>query len=199
MTAADIPDVVHLHVELFDDAFARLGDRFLHQFYRLHLGEIALVALLDGRFAGYHLTSTCGRPSFLRLMRRGGWPLIMSVLRALPNSAIWKRVGAPVSTSRRRPRAPAFSLYTAVDPGMQRRGVAKVLLTQMVILAEQRGVPAMEGEHADSEHLHCLYKSVGFHVLHWEKYVDRWARVPSLMIVEEAARLVVDRTSPPPA
>ena len=190
MTVEDIPDVVRLHLQLFDDTFARLGGRFLHQFYRLHLDQIALVALVRGEFAGYHLTSICGRPSLLRLMRLGGWPLVMSALPALPRSAIWRGVRAPGSRAGKRSRAPAFSLYTAVAPGMQGRGVGKSLLTQMVVLAEQRGVPAIEGEHEDSPRLHCLYESVGFHVLHWEKYLDRWQRVPTVMIVEEAARLL---------
>ena len=190
MTVEDIPDVVDLHLQLFDDTFARLGRTFLEQFYRLHLDQIALVALVQGRVVGYHLTSTCGRPSLLRLLRLGGWSLAMSALPALTHSAIWRQIGAPGSTTRKRPRAPAFSLYTAVAPGMQGRGVGKLLLRQMVVVAEQGGVPAIEGEHEDSWRLHCLYESIGFQVLHCEKHLDRRRRVPTLMVVQRAAQLL---------
>ena len=196
MVREDISEVIDLHLRLFDDTFAQLGRRFLRHFYHLHLDEIALVAIVEGRVAGYHLTSTRGRPSLLTLMRLGGLPLVVSTLRttALAKAA-WRHLSAPRRRTSRGRRASAFSLYTAVAPEAQRRGIAKLLLREMVVQAALRGIRAIEGEHEDDPNLHSLYQSAGFHILWWETAGDPGRRIPTLMIVDEALRSMSRRTS----
>ena len=190
MTPSDIPSVVKLHRRLFHDTLALLGDSVLGEFYRANLNEIALVASVDGSVVGYHLTVAGGRPSITRLLSKGGFG---TVIGALPRIfADWRLLPRMVrAVIRRMPLhgpSRALSLYTAVAPEAQGRGLARRLLRRMVVEAAERGLETIEGEHEDDPRLHGLYESVGFRVRYDEAHGS--AKLPAVMNVQEAVRLL---------
>lgn len=190
MTSKDVPEVASLHLRLFEDTPAVLGRRFLREFYRLNLGEIALVATVDDHVVGFHLTFTGERTSTWRLMRRGGLRLAVAALPALlKRPRLLIRLAASVlRRMRSRENAKALSLYTAVSEEAQGRGLAKAMLRRMVVDAATRRVRAIEGEQEDDPRLWGLYQSIGFRATGEIRRTGHGDVRPVVLDVEEAAR-----------
>jgi GNAT superfamily N-acetyltransferase len=188
MTYEDVPQVVDMHLQLFHDTPALLGPRFLREFYRHNLHEIALVATLGGRVVGYHLTFTDERESTSALLRRDGFRLALAGLSSLlRHPRLLFRLPASL---RRRMTSPdtgkALSLYTAVAGEAQGRGIAKGLLRRMVTDAAARGIVAIEGEQEDDPRLWRLYESVGFRPTGAVRVSRGRQEIPVILVVKGA-------------
>jgi GNAT superfamily N-acetyltransferase len=167
MTTADLDEVVAIHLMAFPDNFiSRLGRPFLLEFYREALAEIALVAVLDRRVVGTQLTFTQPGGTFLRmLMRRGA-----QFARAAAPTALqgpWQAFKVSMALFKplqaRRRQGEAIAMYTAVDPCVRGKGVARLLLKRMIAETDLAGVTSIHGENEDDPRLMRLYESVGFH------------------------------------
>lgn len=190
MTLRDVPEVAELHLRLFRDTPALLGRRFLREFYRLNLGEIALVATINGRVVGFHLTFAGERSSSRTLLRRGGLRLGLAALPALLRQPNLQRRLASSMLNRMRSSdvTKALSLYTAVSEEAQGRGFAKAMLRRMVIDAAARRVRTIEGEQEDDARLWGLYEGIGFRPTGEVRRSGHGTVMPVLLDVEHAAR-----------
>jgi GNAT superfamily N-acetyltransferase len=200
MTYEDVAQVVDMHLRLFHDTPALLGPRFLREFYRHNLHEIALVATLGRRVVGYHLTFTDERESTSALLRRDGLRLALAGISSLlRHPRLLVRLPASL---RRRMTSPdsgkALSLYTAVASEAQGRGIAKDLLRRMVTDAAARGIVAIEGEQEDDPRLWRLYESVGFRPTGEVRVSGGRKEIPVILVVKEAMeRLAAGPTEAP--
>ena len=166
MTPADLDEVVALHIVCFPrDFVTRLGHSFLREFYREAMGEIALVALLDGHVAGTQLTFMRAGRTFLRMLVGGG---VKFAKAAAPTAAQgpWQAARVALALAKPfqawRPKGEATAMYTAVHPSQRGKGIAKLLLKRMLAEAELAGISSIHGENDDDPVLNSLYESVGF-------------------------------------
>lgn len=166
MSAADLDEVVELHVLCFPTYFmTRLGQPFLREFYREAMAEIALVAVIDGRVVGTQLTFTRPSATFVRMLRSGGAKFAIA---AAPTAARGPLQAFRVALAllkpfqARRPKGEATAMFTAVHPSRRGSGVAKLLLKRMIAEADLAGVSSIHGENEDDPRLNSLYERVGF-------------------------------------
>jgi len=187
MTPADLDEVVELHVLCFPSYFlTRLGRQFLREFYLEAMAEIALVAVIDGDVAGTQLTFTRPSTTFLRMLRNGGARFAIAAAPTVGQGP-WQAMRVALALLKpfqaRRPKGEATAMFTAVNPNLRGKGIAKLLLKRMLAEADLVGVTSIHGENEDDPKLNSLYESVGFvkrkthQTVDGRRKVEMWAAV----------------------
>lgn len=190
LAVGDVSDVVELHMAAFGEYFmTQLGRSFLTAFFTESLTEIALVATMNGRVAGYHLTVTDPGQFYATALRTHGFAFAWAAIRAAmakPGLAPRAAIGVLKPWRSRRPRGVATAMFTAVSPEAQGGGLAKGLLHRMIVEAHARQTRVILGENRNDPKLNSLYERVGFEIGEPEPDADGELYVRTYMDVEAA-------------
>ena len=166
MLAGDLPEVVRLHrSSLPSSFFARLGGRYLHEYYRSYLLSptgITLVVRQEGRLAGFVVGTSAPlehaawtvRERGVRLAVRGvlallvrPWLLVMFLrtrLRRYLQGVARRLRPRPPGPVARALEAPAVLAHVAVDPGRRGRRLGELLVVSFWNAAQARGAVSLE-------------------------------------------------------
>ncbi|MEA2338598.1 MAG: hypothetical protein QOE82_2605 [Thermoanaerobaculia bacterium] len=170
MHASDVDAVAALHQAAFPGFFlAFLGRRFLREIYRALMTDeehIAFVASDGDRIAGFVAgTNSSGfyRRAAKRYWLRFGLASVGALLRKPSIAArLVRALYAPPKPATKG----ALLMALAVDPGMKRSGLGRLLTHQFVEEARHRGLSAvvLTTDRFDNEAATAFYQSQGFEV-----------------------------------
>lgn len=172
MTEVDVPRAVQIHVAAFPGFFLSfLGPRFLQLFYgeAVALGEIVMVASLDGAVVGLVMGSRSPGRFFKAMLRRR---LLGFALASAP--AVLRRPSVALRVARAllkpgqaaRVEGTATLMSIAVGPEAQGYGAGKALVLAFIEAAARRGAVKVDltTDKVDNERTNSFYRSLGFHV-----------------------------------
>jgi ribosomal protein S18 acetylase RimI-like enzyme len=167
----DVEAVVAIHLESFNGFFlARLGARFLKEFYRSILRDatsIALVSQGHTGLAGFAVGTTQPAGYYRRMLLRR-WPhlLVAALPQILRRPDTVLRLLRRVSAAAERPCPPdeALLLSIAVQPRAQGQGVGRGLLEAFLREAAQRRAArvSLTTDRLDNERANRFYVRSGF-------------------------------------
>ncbi len=144
MTLADVPDVVRIHLSAFPGFFLSfLGPHFLRLYYEecASQGEIAFVAVKEGRPAGFVMGSAHPAGFYSRLLARKA---LNFAAVALPAIVRQPRIAMRVARALRKPGdarrvdGTATLMSLGVEPELHRLGIGRKLVA--AFLAEARSL-----------------------------------------------------------
>ncbi len=183
MASADVSRAVEVHLAAFPDFFLSfLGPRFLALFYgeAIALGEIALVADLDGSLAGLVMGSVQPGRFFKALLRRR---LVAFALAAAPR--VLRRPSSALRVARAllkpsqaaRGDGTATLMSLAVRPDAQGSGGGRALVLAFRDEAARRGARKVDltTDKVGNARANAFYRSLGFVVA--REIVTREGRV----------------------
>lgn len=170
MTTRDVPRVVEVHQAAFKDFFLTfLGPRFLRLLYgeAVKLGEIALVAEVDGQVLGLVMGSVQPSGFYGKLLRRR---LVAFGVAAAP--AVLRRPSVAMRVSKAllkpkmaaKPAGTATLMSLAVMPAGQGHGAGGALVAAFAAEARRRGalVVDLATDRDNNQGAKKFYLSVGF-------------------------------------
>lgn len=172
MTERDVSRVVEIHLAAFQGFFLTfLGPRFLRLLYAeaVALGEIALVAEVEGVLAGFVMGSESPGRFFKQILRRR---LVAFALAAAPAVLRRPAVAARVARALVKPGSAARAGGTAtlmslgVDPSVQGAGAGKALVNAFLGEASRRGSTKVDltTDKIDNDRTNAFYRGLGFQV-----------------------------------
>lgn len=170
MQGDDLAGVVAIHRAAFPNFFLSfLGPRFLHVFYGFVADEgIALVALADGRLAGFVAGVPDPRSFYRRLLRRRVVKIALAIVPVtLRRPSTLVRVARRVRqrTSAGGHESPGAELMSlAVDPAWQRRGIGRALVAAFAERVAAAGVSRLwlTTDAAENDRVIRFYEDLGF-------------------------------------
>jgi ribosomal protein S18 acetylase RimI-like enzyme len=195
MTQRDLGDVVGIHRAAFPNFFLSfLGPRFLRVFYGFIVSDgIAIVALLDGKLAGFVAGVSEPRLFYRRLMRRRFVKLLLAITPAvLRHPSTLARV---VRRARQRTGADGHGpegaelMSLAVDPEQEHRGIGRALVAAFIKRVGASGEKRLwlTTDAADNDRVIHFYESQGF------------SRSREFVTAEGRAMVEMTRDSEPPS
>jgi ribosomal protein S18 acetylase RimI-like enzyme len=170
MTQRYLGDVVAIHLAAFPNFFLSfLGPRFLRVFYGFIVSDgIAIVALSDGKLAGFVAGVSEPRLFYRRLMRRRFVRLALAITpTVLRHPSTLARVAL---RARQRTGADGHEpegaelMSLAVDPGQEDRGIGRALVAAFIKRVGASGEKRLwlTTDAADNDRVIHFYESQGF-------------------------------------
>ena len=188
MNVPDVPDVVRVHLVAFPGFFLSfLGPRFLSLFYEecVRLGEIACVAISQGRLAGFVMGSAHPAQFYAGLVKRRALRFAAVALPAVirqPRIAL--RVARALSKPRdaRRMDGTATLMSLGVAPDRHGQGIGSTLVAAFLAEARARGSSRVDltTDKVSNEKTNEFYRRLGF-------VVDREITTPEGRVLNEYA------------
>jgi colanic acid biosynthesis glycosyl transferase WcaI len=171
MSRGDVPATVDVHLRAFPNFFLTfLGPEFLSLLYgQAVVGEIALVATVDDRLVGFVMGSSKVGGFYSRLLRTKWLAFARAATPAVirkPSTAL--RVARAVLKPKEAVTPPdvATLMSLGVDPGVQRNGAGRRLVTAFLDEAARRGARrvTLTTDKYDNDKAQHFYTNLGFHV-----------------------------------
>lgn len=164
MTRADLRDVVSVHRAAFPNFFLSfLGPAFLRVFYGFVASEgIALVAVVDGRIAGFVAGVHDSRSFYRRLLRRRFVQVALALVPATlrrPSTIVRVARRARQRTADGPIHAGAELMSLAVDPEKRQQGIGRALIEAF---AARAGSLWLTTDAEDNDAVIRFYENLGF-------------------------------------
>ena len=172
MTAADVERTIEVHLSAFPGFFLSfLGPRFLRRFYAeaVALGEIALVAVWQGRVVGFVMGSVDPGAFFKSLLRRRVLAFALATIPAVVRrpTVILRLTRALLKPQQaRKPSGTATLMSLGVAEATQGLGLGKLLVERFLVEASRRGARKVDltTDKVDNERTNTFYRKLGFAV-----------------------------------